>query len=265
MIPDRNLIWTQRGYTHINYVSPGDQTISYNPERNCMEYDEISSIETDYYQGGLLGIKSIGLNCLYTPDHPILFTNIKTRELKRKPIRDIYMEKSRGDEQVLTPKPFEPYLRNQKDDELEWTARMAATSARHKRPPIYNDEIWKCLKDITAEEAQIWLNTFFHWNILQSKLHHMKTIFMHNQFVLNMVYHTAPRAGVSTYWGPHKTRRGIYRSALSICTEKDIRLYTPEQWRADRQDGTIYNISTKNGNFLGKYLGGTLISACKYA
>lgn len=264
MIPDRTLVWTEKGYTHINYISPGDKVISYNPARNCMEYDVISAIETDWYEGGLLGIKSVGLNCLYTPDHPILMTDLVTRELSRVVIDDMYLKKTKKNEGLLTPKPFEPYCRKQEDDKLQWTARMAATSARHKRPPLFNNEIWDCLKDINAEEAQIWLNTFFHWNILQSKPHYMKTIFMHNPFVLDMVYHTAPRAGVSTYWGPHKTRKGIYMSALSICLEKDITIYNRARWRADRQNGTIYNISTRNGNFLGKYLGGTLLSACNY-
>lgn len=262
MLPDKILVWTPRGYIHAQDLSPGDRVISYNSARNCTEYDVVSEVKTEWQHVGLIGPKKVGLHFTTTPDHPVLITDVKTRELTKVTMNSIFMDKTPKNKALLGCKPFEPYKRSQDDEFIEWTARMAASSIRHKRPPLYSDEIWKCIQDITGEEAQLWLNTFFHWNILQPRTHYMKTVFAQSSFVMDMVYHVAPRAGVGTYWGPHRTRWGRNRNAISITLQQDHIITVPTQWRADKQDGTIYNISTHNGSFLGKYLGGVFLMGC---
>ncbi len=262
MIPDKILVWTPRGYTHAQDLSPGDRVISYNPARNCTEYDRVSQVKTEYKHVGLIGVKKMTMHFTVTPDHPVLLTDLKTRELTRVVIDDLFMSKTPKGKALLGLKPFEPYKRSRTDEEIQWTARMAATSSRHMRPPLHNDEIWDCIKDITGEEAQLWLNTFFHWDILRPRIHFMKTVFQRSSFVRDMLYHVGPRAGVTTYWGQHKTRWNTSRNAFSIGIEQDHILTSTEQWRADKHDGTIYNISTQNGSFLAKYFGGTFLMGC---
>lgn len=264
MIPDRILIWTTRGYQSIGELSPGDKVISYSEDRHCTEYDTVTSINTEYAQCGLLGIKKMTLHYLMTPEHPVLITDLKTNKLMRVPIEDLLMNNSNRHEAVLGCKPFEPYKRTQDLDDIKWSARLAASSARHKTSARHSDKIWHYIRDINGEESQHWINTFFNWNILQRRTNFQKTIFMHNSFVRDMIYHVAPRAGVTTYWGPHKTKAGIYASAFSVGLPRNEKISSTFQWRADRQDGIIYNISTKNGNFLARYLGGTFLMACNY-
>lgn len=261
MIPDRTLIWTPRGYKNIRDLSVGDKVISFNPDKGYMEYDEVFSIKTDFYIGGLLGVKKVGCHFLLTPAHDILFINTKSRDTKRVPIEDRFMENAGGRNLLLGVKPFEPYKRSVDFDDVRWSARMAASSCRQDIPPLYEDKIWDIIKDITAPEAQEWLNTFFTWNILKPNPNYMRTVLMRNWFVRNMLYHVAPRAGVSTYWGPYRTKTW-FQNAFSLTKEGDHQLQRIH-WRADRHESIVYNIKTKNGNFLARYLGGLHIQACE--
>jgi hypothetical protein len=266
MIPDRILVWTTRGYQNIENVHVGDRVISYNAARNCTEYDTVSAIHTEYVSTGLIGIKKVGLHCLMTPEHPLLVTNVYTKEVERIAAEDLFMRKLSKKKAVISNRMFEPYRRTQDIADVEWTARLAASSSRHSAPPLYNDAIWDVLKDLTAEEAQAWLTTYFGWNIMHPRLHYGKTTLLRSKFVRNMLYHVAPRAGVGTYWGPYKPRgnHNIYISAFSITLQRDIPISHRTSWCADRQNGIIYNISTKNGSFLARYLGGTFLMACDY-
>lgn len=264
MIPDRILVWTTRGYQQIGNVAVGDRIISYNESRGCTEYDEVLAIETEYVRMGLIGIKQIGLHYISTPDHPVLLIDQKTRELDRVPIEDLFMRKTGKNKAIISNKMFEPSQRTLDLDYLEWTARLAASSSREKMPVLENDLIWDSLGEITGPEAQHWLNTFFHWNILKPRNHYMKTILMRNSFVRDMLYHVAPRAGVGTYWGSIRTHPRVNKfvMAFSITKEKEHIISVPEQWRADRHVGIVYNITSRNGSFLARYLGGVFLLAC---
>jgi len=266
MIPDRILIWTTRGYQNVNNVHVGDRVISYNPKRNCTEYDTISNIETKYVQQGLLGIKKMDLHYLLTPDHPILTINPYTKETNRLPIDKLFMKKTNAKLNIIGNRIFEPYRRTQDSEHLEWTARLAASASRQESPSHYSEIIWDSLRNINGEEAQIWLNTFFHWNILKPRPIFMKTILLRSKWARDMVYHTAPRAGVGTFWGPYKNKAYHYKyiQAFSIGKNSDHSIHHKAQWRADRQEGIVYNISTQNGSFLARYLGGTFLLACNH-
>lgn len=264
MIPDRILIWTPKGYKQIGDLAVGDRIISYNELRGCTEYDEVLAIETEYVRMGLIGIKQIGLHYISTPDHPVLLIDKKTRELESIPIEDLFMRKTAKNKAIVSNKMFEPYQRSQDLDYLEWTARLAASSSREKMPVIENAVIWDSIKEITGPEAQHWLNTFFHWNILKPRNNYMKTILMRNSFVRDMLYHVAPRAGVGTYWGLMRTHPRVknFVMAYSITKEKENIIYSANQWCADRQEGIVYNITSRNGSFLARYLGGVFLLAC---
>lgn len=266
MIPDRVLIWTTRGYVNVGEVTVGDKVISYNEKRGCTEYDTIGSVHTEWKQQGLIGIKHASMQFVLTADHPLLVINPYTKELSRPIADDLFMHATGKYQKLLANKMFEPYNRSQQLDDVEWTARLAASSSRHKAPPLYSDVIEDSIRDLTGVEAQAWLTTFFHWNILRARTNYMKTTLLRSNFVKAMLYHVAPRAGVGTFIGPYKVKANHYRfnHAFSITREGDIQIQR-EHWCADRQDGILYNISTRNGNFLAKYASSTLPIACEYS
>jgi len=267
MIPNKIRVWTaSKGYVDIEEVNIGDKVISLNTKRNCTEYDTVSNIQTDYVHKGTIGFKKADLHFTLTPDHPLMIINPFTKEIIRKPIDDMFMRGTGKHARVVGNRLFEPYKRGQDTELIQWTARMAATASRQVSPPLYYDEIWNCLKDITGEEAQIWLQTFFHWNILKYRPFCMKTVLLQNKWVKEMVYHTAPRAGLGTYWGSlrNKSYHHKFIQALSITKSSDVVVGSKLQWRADRHEGIVYNISTQNGSFLARYLGGTFLLACNY-
>jgi|GEM_PF-2945258 len=265
MIPDRIIVWTSRGYQSIENVAVGDRVISYNPKRNCSEYDTVGSIETTWGQCGLIGVKKAGMHSLMTPDHELIVLDVKTKEITRTPINDLFMRRLGANRKLITKPMFEPYARTAELEDIEWSARMAASSSRSYTPSIWHSEIWNIIRDISGYEAQIWLSTFFGWNIMRNRWGYMKTIIMRNQHVKDMVYHVGPRAGVATYWGTYKTGpKAIPTHAMSISTEGDLAMDAMKDWRADRQEGILFNISTNNGSFLARYLGSTYIMTCKY-
>jgi hypothetical protein len=266
MIPDRVHIWTARGFRNIGDVAVGDRVISYNPSRGCTEYDSIGSVQTEWKQKGLIGINRVGTNLLLTPDHPMLITNVRTKQLDRIKADDLFMSTFGRGNKLLMNRPFEPYCRQQPIEDVEWLARLAASSSRHKAPPLYYDAIEDGLRDITAQEAQAWLTTFFHWNILKARPNYMKTTLLRSSFVRAMLYHVAPRAGVGTYLGPYRNKPNHKRfvQAFSITKTGDSQIQR-EHWCADRQDGILYNLTTKNGNFLAKFGSSTFPMACEFS
>lgn len=265
MITDKTLIWTERGYINIDNLYVGDKVISYNADRHCTEYDAISWIHTDYQYCGLLGVKHAVINFLVSLDHPILLINAHTKEVQRSIIDDHFMKTLNYKKRLLTNKVFEPYQRSMDLDYVEWTARLAASSSRHRFAPLYSDVIEECIKDLTAVEAQAWLTTFFHWNVLRPQVNYMKTTLMRSAFTKDMIYHVAPRAGVGTYQGFFKTKAhfGLWVQAFSICKEANANL-TKTNWAAGRHEGIMYNVATRNGNFLARHGYSTFPMACKY-
>jgi len=266
MIPDKVLVWTTRGYQNIANLTPGDRVLSYNPERGCSEYDKIGYIQTDWKQQGLIGLRQCATYLLLTPDHPLLIINPKTKELTRTAINELFMTGGGKYKKLLMNKPFEPYKRTNDLEYIKWTARLAVSSSRFNVPPLYQDVIEEAIKDITGYEAQIWLNTFFHWGILRSRAQYMKTCMLRNRTIQDMLYHVAPRAGAGTYYGPFKTKahHHLWQQAFSIAKQGDTNI-TRDHWCQDRHEGIFYSLSTKNGNFLGKQGSCTIPVACDYS
>lgn len=266
MIPDSTLVWTKRGYSNIADLTPGDKVLSYNQARGCTEYDQIGSIKTEWMQQGLIGLKQCATDLLLTPDHPLLIINPKTKELSRIAINDLFMRNGGKFNKLLTNKAFEPYKRTHDIEDVKWVARLAVSSCRFRIPPLYQDVIEELLKDITGYEAQVWLNTFFHWGILRSRTQYMKTCMLRNQTIRDMLYHVAPRAGVGTYYGPFKTKakHHLWQQAFSIAKQGNTNIVR-EHWCQNRHVGIFYTLSTKNGNFVGKQGSCTIPVACDYS
>lgn len=265
MIPSDVLIWTPRGYKPIGDLTVGDKVISYNADKGYSEYDTIGGISTEWKRQGLIGLKQSSINLLVSPDHPLLIIDPLSKELTRIPADDLFMKKTGVAQRLLANKMFEPYKRSNDMEYIAWTARLAASSARFKRPVLYSDEINSCLADICGEEAQLWVNTFFHWNVLRSRPVYMKTILTRNDFIKDMLYHVIPRAGSGTYWGPYRTRQKYIRHVYAFSTAKECdKNIEKHHWCAERQDGLMFNMKTGNGNFLGKMKWSTMPVACNF-
>lgn len=264
MIPDTVLVWTKRGYQNIANCHVGDEVISYNPIRGCTEKDSIESIETEWKQQGLLGIRHSYASLMMTPDHPLLIINPRTKELDQISIDDLFMNSFGIKKRILTNKIFEPGAQRYSLDDIAWSARLAVSFSRYRHPPLYSDVIHEYIDDITGIEAQTWLETFFHWNILRPNTNFMKTCLLRSSFIKDMLYHVAPRAGVGTWYGSYVTRANRFKiptQAFSITPETDV-LPQKLNWCADRHEGVLYNISTRNGNFLAKFRTSTIPIAC---
>lgn len=265
MIPKRNEIWTPLGYREVNDCYVGQRVMSYNLERNCMEYDTISHIETKWTTQGLMGPTRDTYQFWLTPDHEVLMYDLKQRRVYRELIDNIFCQNVNGSKRLVQMRPFEPYWRTRPIEDIEWSARIAASYTRNKLYPTYSDEIWEIIQDMSGYEAQIWTQTFFHWGILNNKRPQCsKTILMHNPWVLKMLYHSVPRSGVGTRWGNVYIGYNRWRHGFSSLHDRDAKIERL-QWRADRQEQIVYNIATKNGTFLGKYLGGTYLFTCRYS
>lgn len=266
MIPDRIKIWTTRGFTHAEDLTAGDKVISYNPSRGCTEYDTIASVQTDWQQLGLMGLKQASIFISVTPNHPLLIINPYSKELSRIPIKELFLKNGGKYKQFLTNKPFEPFRRTNSIEDIEWTARLAVSSSRFNQGVLYPNEIYPVIENLTALEAQAWLTTFFHWNILRRRTQYMKTCLLRSDAVKAMLYHVAPRAGVGTYYGSFKTKAHYskWTQAFSIAKEGNTNI-TRLHWAMDRHEGLFYNIATKNGNALAKFGSSTYPIACEYS
>lgn len=264
MISDAVQLWTPLGFKSIGDISAGDRTISYNEHKGYNEYDSFDTVETTWRNIGTIGVHKVGYSFTQTTDHPILVFNRKTKLLNRMPIDKKFMHSMLTNNVLLSNMPFEPYRRSNELDYIEWTARMAASFSRQVAPPLCLNEIWGVLKDITAIEAQVWLNTFFHWGILKPRVNFMKTILLRSSFVRSMLFHVAPRAGVAAYWGSYVRpgyHLGTYAFSIGI---NGLNPVAKSNWRAGRHEGIMYSVATKNGNFLAKHAGSTMLLACNY-
>src|SRR5687768_11455697 len=85
------LIWTKRGWLKAEELIIGDVIVSYNPHRNCTEYDSISSIKMDYAIKPILGLRSHSMTMKVTPDHPFIVKNNKLKTIERKTISDVFL------------------------------------------------------------------------------------------------------------------------------------------------------------------------------
>jgi hypothetical protein len=248
-------IWTPFGYLFVDDLYVGEKVISFNPERGVCEYDEIKSIQMEYKSCMGYGLNSKSMRQLLTPDHPIMIWNFNTKELKRIPIEDRFMvSMPNGDKAILMHALFEPYKQSQDLEDIKWSARMAASVASHARAAI---DIYDVTKDLGGYEAQLWLDTFFHWNRLVPMRNWMATVGLTNLEVRDIVFNIGPRAGVGI-----KSYRFRNKSLISMTVDGTVRPTTSSCWFKQPINEPVFNLTTGNGNVLARSSNGTYLLAC---
>jgi hypothetical protein len=259
MIHD-TLIWTKRGWLNSEELIIGDTIISYNPSRNCTEYDKISYIKIDYITSAVFGLKTHSMNLAITPDHPFLIKNNIKKISERKTMDDVFLSSFNKPNTVLYTAGFEPYCVSQDLDDVAWSARVASSFGNVRYMPIeYSNTIWNIVEELGALEAQHWIDVFFHWTVLENGTYWSKATKLRNRQTRDMVYHIAPRAGFGTRFMPNPKRIGQWIIGLSTQNAPSIRRVN---WYRDRIEGSFFNIKTKNGSFLARKTGGTFLCPC---
>lgn len=260
MIHD-TLIWTKKGWKKADELVIGDVVISYNPLRNCTEYDEVSSIHMEYGTQNILGLKKNSMNLALTPDHPFILINTQYKFAERKTINDVFLKSFNETKTVLYNSPFEPYLFSKDLEDVAWSARVAASFGNSRYMPMeYVKEIWNVIDNICGFEAQHWIDVFIHWNVLLPRTYWSKAVVSLNRQVKEMVFHVGPRAG----FGVKLTRNPKIAGSKSIIGISTLN--APQvrniNWYRDRIKDYTFNIKTKNGNFLGSKTSGTFLCPC---
>lgn len=250
-------VWTPFGYRYADDLYMGEKVISFNPERGVCEYDTIEGIELEYTRCMGYGITSKSLRQHLTPDHPLLFWNDKEKKLTPKPIEDRFMYSMAPGRttSILCHALFEPYKQTQDPEDIKWSARMAASIAWHKRAKLNVENI---VNDLGGYEAQLWLDTFFHWNKMQKNSTWMATVKLNNLEVREAVLNIAPRAGVGAKWYMLKGK-----NVISISSNGEVAPMTVNGWFKYPIDGITFNLTTRNGNILIKSYNSTSLVACK--
>jgi hypothetical protein len=251
-------VWTPRGWLFAADLQLGDKVLSFNAERNCCEYDQIYSTTIEYMRFMGLGVSSKSMHQILTPDHPILVWDLKNKVLTRPEIQSRFMgaiatSKHRS---LVCHRMFEPHLVTQKEVDIKWSARVAATQANDWRCSV---DLWQYVLELSGYEAQIWLDTFFHWNVMLPAKNWMAAVKVKNKEVKDMLFYLAPRAGVGIKWYIFRGRRTAF-----ITTNGNVDVTSPSGWTMDKIDGLVFNVSTKNGNLLVKSSNGTHLTACDY-
>lgn len=245
-------IWTPYGYLFAEDLYIGEKVISFNPARGVCEYDTVSQIEIEERRCMGLGLNSKSMRVLLTPDHDLLVWNNKLKVLSRVSIESRFMlGYSSKQKSILAHAVFEPYKRSQAEADIEWSARMAATISRHKRAML---DVGNIIDDLGGYEAQLWIDTFIHWNKLLRGRNWMGTAHLANRQVRDVIYNIAPRAGVGARW----YIKGNY-PLVSIPINGYI--YQP-LWFKEPLNGLMFNLTTRNGNVLMKSAHGTCLVAC---
>jgi hypothetical protein len=256
-------IWTKRGWKNIDDVFVGDQVISYNPKRNCTEYDEVSNIILDYGSNHLLGYRNKSASILMTKDHPVLVIDKSTALSYRQQIDDIFLDYLVKGRSMLYNRWFEPYTVTKDPEDVLWSARMAATFIYSERliPIKYQDQIWDIIKDLNGLQAQQWIEQFYSWSRQAPSSIWMHSTVLHNRQLRDMLFHVGPKAGlgVQLHRGFGSQSRKFF---ISVSDTRDLTIYGLESWKQERHIGSVFNVSTKNGSFLARSNSGTFIVAC---
>lgn len=247
-------IWTPFGYLFAEDLYIGEKVISFNPERGVCEYDKIYSIEMDYKSCMGFGLNFKSMRQLLTPDHPIMIWDFKNKQLKRMPIEDKFMSSTGENKAVLLHALFEPYLQTQDEEDIKWSARMAASYCNHPRARI---DISDIVKDLGGYEAQLWLDTFFHWNRLVPMRNWMATVKLKNHEIRDTLFDIGPRAGVGI-----KSYRFREQNYVSMTVDGAVRPVSGWGWFKQPIEEPVFNLTTKNGNVLARSSNGTYLLAC---
>lgn len=255
------LIWTKRGWLKSDELIIGDTVISYNPQRNCTEYDKVSHIHIGYGITPIMGLKSHSINLSITPDHPFLIRSSEKKTLERRSMQEVFLSSFKDKKTVLYSAPFEPYLISNDLDDVAWSARIASSFSNTRYMPIeYAKIIWDTMRECRGIEAQHWIETFYHWNKLLPRTYWSKAANLDNVQVREIMFNIAPRAG----FGIKLTRNPKVSGkkwiiGLSTQNAPQIRNI---HWYRDRVEGFTFNIKTRNGNFLASKAFGTFLCPC---
>jgi hypothetical protein len=258
-------VWTNRGWIFADELLIGDRVISYNHKRNCTEYDTVRYIKTEYKSQHFLGIKFKSLNISATKDHPVLIYDESINIAERKTMDEIFLSKfSNRKDAVLYNSWFEPYDVNISDDDLLWSARLAASFTITKNiPGEYRKSIWDIIENINGYQAQEWINELMSWNRQVSSAHWMKSIRLSNNDVRAMIFHVGVKAGLGIKFhspGIHRRDKTWVISAAS----NSLGLPDPRtSYFQSRETTHSFNIATRNGSFMARHKLGTFLMACE--
>lgn len=259
MISDIHHIYTDRGWKTIYDLSVGDRVVSYNPDTNYNEYDQVSAIYTEYKSKLLLGFKRFGVYCLMTDRHPLMLMHNKTKVIERVAVGELFGLDNRR-QRIIYSRPLDPYNITKNKDDICWSARVAATYLHERSFGPERNEVWSIIRDTTGIEAQWWLEAFFAWTKLCRSPIYMKTANYRNTEVRDMIEYMAPRAGV----GYATARKIRMLPIISITNQVDLAM-NRSSWFSKSQEGLLYNIATRNGNFVARSYQGNFIVACNYS
>lgn len=257
MITINNWIWTTRGWRTAEEVYVGEKIISFNASRNCCEYDEIKSIELAFVDTGGVGVQKFGTYLLTTTDHPIICVN-NDKTTERYATKDVFLKTKT----VLYNRWFEPYHRTQSEEDIRWSARIAATYNKTRFAPVLND-----VRSITSNfggiEARWWLESFFQWTVLVNNVNFMKNTRVFNREVREIALNVAARAGVGSDYDKSWRQAFGGIKVFSITRPTDLKVSVDTGWFSKPLKGLVYNLTTKNGNFLGRGFRGNFLITCK--
>jgi hypothetical protein len=249
-------LWTPFGWHFAEDLWVGQRVISFNADRGCCEYDTIESIEIKRMQTSGYGLEFSSMRQVLTPDHPLLHWRADTKVLQRVPIKDLFMRRfnSGGRSSILVSMLFEPYKRTQDIEDIKWSARIAATMSRHRRATIYDRDM---LRELGGYEAQVWTDTFFHWNKKLPAKNWMACVPLTNLELRDIVLSTASRAGRGARYMlvPTGPRMYVTHSSFAYPT-------SDYNWFKRPINGDVFNVTTKNGSILAATNKGTHLLAC---
>lgn len=258
-------IWTNRGWQFGDGLMVGDKVISYNPKRNCTEYDTIKYVNTEYKTQHFLGMKFKTLNVSLTKDHPVIIYDESINKSTRKTADEIFLTKfeSRKDA-VLYNSWFEPYNVTIDNDDLFWSARLAASFTITKYiPGEYRDQIWKVIENINGYQAQEWINELLSWNRQVPGKSWMKSVRLSNRDVRAMIFHVGVKAGL----GVRFRSPGIFLKdrtwIISVTSTSNAILDPPGNYFQSRETTHSFNLATKNGSVIAQHHSGTFLVACE--
>lgn len=264
MITDDTLVYTNEGWKSCWDLYVGQQIRSYSSETNNCVDDKILAIETDFVATGLMGIKTRSMNQLITQNHPILIIDVKTKNITRKNIGEHFYHTAVSNKLVLHNRPYKFFTTTRDIEEVKWSARICASYAQIDRF-VSDQNAILITKNLSGYESYIWLDTFFHWNVLLSNPIKVATIFLRNKVIKDILFEIAPKAGYGikfmlyTRGGPNKG--GAW--TMQLDGKHDISVLRQSGWYLERYEGNVFNIKNKNGSFLAKRKNGTFLMACE--
>lgn len=257
-------IWTNRGWLPAEGLMVGDKVISYNPKRNCTEYDTVRHIQTEYKTQHFQTLTFKGMRLTLTKDHPVITYNRAKNISVRKTMDEVFMTKfqTRSDS-ILYNSWFEPYDITIDHDDLLWSARLASSFSLTKTMPgEYREQIWNVIENINGYQAQIWMDECLSWNRQFYTGIWMKAIRLSNRDLRAMIFHVGVKAGVGLKFRAPPGNRVNKTWLMCMSSIAPATPAPPASYSQSRETTHSFNIATRNGSFMADYRAGTFLIAC---